>query len=196
VFSIRVWFVACLTWTSQLPGNELTFLNPAVLSGIAALLGVPAGILVAELAAKCGRAHAILATCIVSGLVCLSLAIMSGGPIIPVLILLMLLQMTSFADVATLSVGAVTSVRPHQRGAAMAIYSLLGYLTGFAGSVTFGLVLGWFGGANASSGWSAAFLMLIAGPLLTAIAVWRLRNMSPGPEANAEHARTAARSSS
>jgi MFS family permease len=196
VFSIRVWFVACLTWTSQLPGNELTFLNPAVLSGIAALLGVPAGILVAELAAKCGRAHAILATCIVSGLVCLSLAIMSGGPIIPVLILLMLLQMTSFADVATLSVGAVTAVRPHQRGAAMAIYSLLGYLTGFAGSVTFGLVLGWFGGANASSGWSAAFLMLIAGPLLTAIAVWRLRNMSPGPEANAEHARTAARSSS
>jgi len=175
VFAIRVWFVACLTWTSQLPGNELTFLNPAVLSGIAALLGVPASILVAELAAKWGRARAIVATCIVSGLVCLSLAVAAGGPIIPVLILLMMLQMTSFADVATLSVGAVTSVPPQQRGAAMAVYSLFGYVTGFASSVAFGLFLGWFGGAHTSSGWSAAFFMLILGPTVTSIAVWRAR---------------------
>ena len=196
VFSIRVWFVACLTWTSQLPGNELAFLNPPVLSGIAALLGVPAGILVAELAAKWGRAHAIVATCIVSGLVCLSLAMIAGGPIIPVLVLLMLLQMTSFADVATLSVGAVTSVRPQQRGAAMAVYSLVGYLAGFAGSVAFGLFLGWFGGSDSSTGWFAAFLMLIAGPIVTSVAVWRLRKVGPDTEAGQERARTAIRSPS
>jgi MFS family permease len=196
VFSIRVWFVACLTWTLQLPGNELTFLNPPVLSGIAALLGVPAGILVAELATTWGRAYSIVATCIVSGLVCLALALTAGGPIIPVLILLMLLQMTSFADVATLSVGAVTSVHPQRRGAAMAVYSLIGYLAGFAGSVTFGLFLGWFGGANSSTGWFAAFLMLIAGPIVTSVAVWRLRKVSPGTESDQERTQTIVRSSS
>lgn len=179
VFAIRVWFVACLTWTSQLPGNELPFLNPAILSGIAALLGVPAGIMVAELAIRWGRARAIIATCIVSGLVCLSLAITAGGPVIPVMILLMMLQMTSFADVATLSVGAVTSVPPQERGAAMAVYSLLGYFAGFAGSVAFGLFLGWFGGAHTSGGWSAAFAMLILGPIVTSIAVWRARQADP-----------------
>lgn len=180
VFSIRVWFVACLTWTMQLPGNELNFLNPAVLSGIAALLGMPAGIVVAELAVKWGRPQTIVATCVASGAVCLALAALAGGPVIPVLVLLMLLQVTSFADVATLSVGAVTSVPPQQRGAAMAIYSLMGFVTGFAGSVIFGLCLEWFGGADSAGGWFAAFLMLGLGPIVTAVAVWRARDRHKG----------------
>ena len=196
VFAIRVWFVACLTWTSQLPGNELPFLNPAILSGIAALMGVPAGILVAELAARWGRARAIVATCVVSGLVCLSLAVTAGGPIIPVMVLLMMLQMTSFADVATLSVGAVTSVPPQQRGAAMAVYSLLGYFAGFAGSVAFGLFLGWFGGAHTSSGWSAAFMMLILGPIVTSVAVWRTRRADPVTETGRARAASVERGAS
>ena len=61
----------------------------------------------------------------------------------------------------------------------MAIYSLLGYVAGFAGSVAFGLFLGWFGGARTTSAWSAAFAMLILGPVVTSIAVWRARKADP-----------------
>ena len=49
VFGIRVWFVACLSWTLHQPGNELDLPNLAVISGLASLAGVPASIVVAEL---------------------------------------------------------------------------------------------------------------------------------------------------
>lgn len=175
VFGIRVWFVACLAWTLRLPGNELDLPNLALISGLAALLGVPASILVAELATRWQRPFVIAMTCLASGAVCLALAATAGGPIVPVLILLVVLQISSFADVGALGVGAVGSVDPRRRGAAMAIYSLAGYLTGFAGSVVFGFCLDWFGGPDSRSGWAAAFVALALGPVVTGTVLWRLR---------------------
>lgn len=184
VFGIRVWFVACLAWTLRLPGNALDLPNLALVSGLAALLGVPASIAVAGLAARGRRPHAIAATCVVSGAVCLALAATAGGPIVPVLVLLMLLQITSFADVGALSVGVVSSLDPRWRGAALAVYSLVGYATGFAGSVVFGLCLDWFGGADSRSGWTAAFVALALGPVVTGAVLWRMRRADPAPPPN------------
>ena len=179
VFGIRVWFVACLAWTLRLPGNALDLPNLALVSGLAALLGVPASIAVAGLAARWRRPQAIAATCVVSGAVCLALAATAGGPIVAVLALLVLLQITSFADVGALSVGAVSSLDPRWRGAALAVYSLVGYATGFAGSVVFGLCLDWFGGADSPSGWAAAFVALALGPVVTGAVLWRMRRTDP-----------------
>lgn len=184
VFGIRVWFVACLAWTLRLPGNALDLPNLALVSGLAALLGVPASIAVASLAARWRRPQAIAATCVVSGAVCLALAATAGGPIVAVLVLLVLLQITSFADVGSLSVGAVSSLDPRWRGAALAVYSLVGYATGFAGSVVFGLCLDWFGGADSRSGWTAAFMALALGPVVTGTVLWRLRRMDSAPPTN------------
>ncbi|WP_178133261.1 MFS transporter [Vineibacter terrae] len=175
VFGIRVWFVACLAWTLRVPGNKLDLPNLALISGLAALMGVPASILVAELATRWQRPHVIAATCLASGVVCLALAATAGGPIILVLVLLILLQISSFADVGALGVGAVSSVDPRRRGAALAIYSLAGYTTGLAGSVMFGFCLDWFGGADSRSGWAAAFTVLALGPVVTGTVLWRVR---------------------
>lgn len=175
VFGIRVWFVACLAWTLRVPGNELDLPNLALISGLAALVGVPASILVAELATRWQRSYVIAMTCLASGMVCLALAATAGGPIILVLVLLIALQVSSFADVGALGVGAVSSLDPRRRGAALAIYSLAGYTTGFAGSVMFGFCLDWFGGADSRSGWAAAFMTLALGPAVTGTVLWRLR---------------------
>jgi MFS family permease len=176
VFGIRVWFVACLSWTLRIPGNELDLPNLAVISGLAAMAGVPASIAVAELATRWDRSRVIVATCVISVAVCLALAATAGGAVAVTLVLLILLQITSFADVGALAAGAVALCDPARRGAALAIYALAGFTTGFAGPAVFGICLDWFGGAGSSDGWSAAFLTMAAGSAAAGLAVWTARD--------------------
>ena len=179
VFGIRVWFVACLSWTLHLPGNEVDLPSPALISGLASLAGVPASIAVAELATKWGRSRVIIATCVVSVAVCLALAATAGGAIATVLTLLILLQITSFADVSALGVGAVMRADPARRGAALAVYALAGFTTGFLGPAAVGFSLDWFGGIGSSLGWTAAFLTLGIGSMVAGLAVWTSRDVIP-----------------
>jgi len=141
VFGIRVWFVACLAWTAKLPGNDLDLPNIAVISGLASLAGVPVSVVVAEFATKWDRSRVIVATCAVSVAVCLALAATAGGAVGIVLALLILLQITSFADVNALGVGAVMVSDPARRGAALAVYALAGFTSGFLGPAAVGLSL-------------------------------------------------------
>lgn len=171
VFSIRVWFVACLGWSLSLPGNALSLPASGVVAGVAALVGVPASILVAEIATRCGRPRTIVCTCLGSVAVCLALAVTSGGPIRVVLPLLVLLQITSFADVGALAGGTVAVADPERRGAALALYALVGFAAGFVGPVAVGSVLEAFGGVHSVSGWSAGFLVMALGSVVAAIAV-------------------------
>jgi MFS family permease len=112
-----------------------------VVAGIAALVGVPASIVVAEIATRCGRRQTIVYTCVGSVVVCLALAATSGGPIWVVLPLLMLLQITSFADVGALAGGVVAAADPARRGAALAIYAVAGFAAGFLGPMAVGNAL-------------------------------------------------------
>src|SRR5262245_35743351 len=54
VFAIRVWFVASLAWTLSLPGNGIELPNLGIVSGLAALVGVPVSVAIAELATRRG----------------------------------------------------------------------------------------------------------------------------------------------
>jgi MFS family permease len=172
VFAVRVWFVACLGWTLSLPGNALPLPALGVVAGIASLAGVPASIVVAELASRYGRRRLIVATCFISVAVCLALAATAGGPILIVLSLLVLVQITSFADVGALAGGAVAAADPARRGAALALYALVGFASGFAGPVVVGSTLDWFGGARSIAGWEAAFAVMAIG---SAVAAWAVR---------------------
>jgi MFS family permease len=172
VFAVRVWFVACLSWTLSLPGNALPLPALGVVAGIASLVGVPASIVVAELASRYGRRRLIVATCFSSVAVCLALAATAGGPILIVLSLLVLVQITSFADVGALAGGAVAAADPARRGAALALYALVGFASGFAGPVVVGSVIDWFGGSRSVAGWEAAFAVMAIG---SAVAAWAVR---------------------
>jgi MFS family permease len=172
VFAVRVWFVACLSWTLSLPGNALPLPALGVVAGIASLVGVPASIVVAELASRYGRRRMIVATCCISVAVCLALAATAGGPILIVLSLLVLVQITSFADVGALAGGAVAAADPARRGAALALYALVGFASGFAGPVVVGSVIDWFGGSRSVAGWEAAFAVMAIG---SSVAAWAVR---------------------
>lgn len=173
VFAVRVWFVAYLSWVLSLPGNHLTLPALGLVAGVASLLGVPASVVTAEIASRYGRRPVIVAICVVSVSTGLALAATAGGSIGVVLPLLVLVQVTSFADVGALAGGAVAAADPAQRGAALALYALSGFTTGFLGPVAVGTVLDWFGGAASVAGWRAGFIVIAIGSAAAAWAVWR-----------------------
>lgn len=173
VFAVRIWFVAYLAWLLSLPGNYIPLPALGLVSGVASLAGVPVSMAVAEVAARHGRRPVIIGVCLASVATCLALAATAGGPIGIVLPLLILVQITSFADVGALAGGAVAAADPTQRGAALALYALAGFTTGFLGPVAVGNVLDWFGGAASPSGWMAGFTAIALGSTVAAWAVWR-----------------------
>jgi MFS family permease len=176
VYSVRIWFVSYLAWTLSLPNNALSLPSLGIVSGMAALAGVPASIAIAEVAAHFGQRSVIIGTCLVSVLVCLLLAVTTGGNIAVVFPLLVLVQITSFADVGALSSGAVMAADPAGRGAALAIYAFTGNLSGFLATATVGAAIEWFGGARSATGWSAAFVTMALGSTMAAYAVHRVRD--------------------
>jgi MFS family permease len=173
VFAVRVWFVAYLAWLVQLPGNQIPLPSLGLASGAASLAGVPVSMVMAEFAARRGRRPVVTGICLISVATCLALSATAGGSIWMVLPLLILVQITSFADVGALAGGAVAAADPAQRGAALALYALAGFTTGFLGPVAVGNVLDWFGGASSSSGWTAGFALIAIGSAVAAWAVWR-----------------------
>jgi len=173
VFAVRVWFVAYLAWLLSLPGNHITLPALGLVAGIASLAGVPVSMVMAEVAMRQGRRPIIIGICLTSVATCLALAATAGGPTGIVLPLLILVQITSFADVGALAGGAVAAADPAQRGAALALYALAGFTTGFLGPVAVGNMLDWFGGAASPSGWSAGFAVIALGSVVAAWAVSR-----------------------
>ena len=173
VFAVRVWFVAYLAWVLRQPGNNLPLPPLGLVSGVASLAGVPASMVMAEIAARRGRRPVVIGICLVSVATCFALSATAGGSIRVVLPLLVLVQITSFADVGALAGGAVAAADPTQRGAALALYALGGFTTGFLGPVAVGNVLDWFGGAGSTSGWAAGYLVISVGSAGAAWAVWR-----------------------
>jgi len=173
VFAVRVWFVAYLSWLQSVPGNHIALPALGVVSGVASLAGVPVSMVMAEAAVRHGRRPVIIGICLASVATCLTLAATAGGPIGIVLPLLILVQITSFADVGALAGGAVAAADPAQRGAALALYALAGFTTGFLGPVAVGNALDWFGGAATASGWMAGYAVISIGSAAAAWAVWR-----------------------
>src|SRR5262245_44701839 len=166
VFAIRVWFVASLAWTLSLPGNGIELPNLGIVSGLAALLGVPVSVAVAELSVRGRRATVIAMTCAVSVAVCLALAVTAGGSVFVVLPLLVLLQVTSFADVSALAGGIVAATEPRHRGKLLGVYATAGFASGFLGPTVVGTVIEQFGGIQHPGAWSAAFVTMALGSMV------------------------------
>ena len=72
------------------------------------------------------------------------------------------------ADSAALTAGLVAATPPHQRGAAMAVYSFGGFGAGFLAPLVFGAVLD-VGGKTHPSAWGFAFASLGIGCLIAAL---------------------------
>ncbi len=160
----RAWLVAYLVFASTgalAPSGDasLAFWGSFIL-----MLGMPASIIGNEVALRIGRRRLLYIVMIASALVAIAFGAASQTPFAALLVLGAIYSLFVTADSASLTAGAVERALPGQRGATMAMHSLLGFGAASLGPLAFGAALD-IGGDGAAGSWMAGFAILAAGVL-------------------------------
>ncbi len=166
LFGSRAWMVAFLSFSAGLHAAGATF--PWQLPAIAAvvnLAAVPASILGNEIAVRLGRRRWVLISMAASGATGIVLALGAPWHWAIVLSLLALYSIFVMAESGTLTAGLVASAPAELRGAALGLYSLVGFAGGFLGPVLFGAALDLAGGAHSPAAWIVGYAAIGAGCL-------------------------------
>jgi MFS family permease len=167
LFGSRAWMVAFLAFSTTL-GN--TFPWPAAaIAAVINLLAVPASILGNEVALRIGRRRWILLVMAASGSSGLVLGTAAPWHWALVIALLIVYSMLVMAESGTLTAGLVAAAPAELRGAAMGLYSLVGFGGGLLGPVVFGAALDLAGGAGSRMAWVLAYAAIGAGCLAAPI---------------------------
>ena len=173
VFAMRVWFVPFLAFNAARHVTGDHGWNFPVLAGLSAIASVPVSIAVAELGIRCGRRRVVRAVSLASVAVAVALGTLADSRFAVVLALLLLHGATSYGDAGAINGGLIASSRPETRSAALSLFGLLGFISGFLGSLAVGLTLQLTGGTSSPAAWLAAFLVVGSGSVVSAAAMSR-----------------------
>jgi MFS family permease len=127
------------------------------------LIAVPASIVGNEIALRVGRQRWIVFAMTASGTSGILVAFGAPWHWALVLALLTGYSMLVMAESGTLTAGLVAAAPAELRGAALGLYSLLGFAGGLLGPVLFGAALDAAGGANSHFAWIVAYAAIGAG---------------------------------
>lgn len=166
LFGLRSWMVGFLAFAYGLHAGGAGLPEPASSAAAINLVGIPASILGNELAQRVDRRRYILAVMAASGTLAWAVGFAPALATTLTLALLTLYYFAVMADSAALTAGLVAAAPPAQRGAALAVYSLVGFGAGFVGPLAFGLVLDAAGGRESALAWGLATASLGFGCLL------------------------------
>ena len=172
LFGSRAWMVAFMAFAAGLhAGGESFPWRLAAIAAVINLAAVPASILGNEAALRMGRRRWILMIMVGSGAAGIAVALGAAWHWAAVLALLAVHAMLVMADSGTLTAGLVGAAPPELRGAAMGLYSLMGFGGGMLGPVVFGAALDAAGGAARPGAWIAAYAAIGAGCLAAPLLV-------------------------
>ena len=176
LFGLRSWMVAFILFGYGWTRSGAPALGATEAAAIINFLGIAASILGNEAAGRFGRARYIPAAMAASGALAWVVGFSAAWPWPVMLALLAVYFIAIMSDSAALTAGLVAATPPHQRGAAMAVYSFGGFGAGFLAPLAFGAVLD-VGGKTHPSAWGFAFASLGIG-CLTAALFGRLKGRS------------------
>lgn len=187
LFGLWSWAVAFLAFAYSIRPDDGGYVAPALVTAALTLMLLPASVGGNEVSLRVGRVRWIVVVMTFSAICAMGL-----GFVVPhvgtwgVIALMLLYSWTTSAGSGALTSSLVEEARPEQRGAAMALYSTLGFAGAFAGPLVFGVVLDRFG-MNTVQGWGAAFaamgLAALVGPLAL-LTLGRRRRTLPAPVAS------------
>jgi hypothetical protein len=83
-----------------------------------------------------------------------------------VLALLFVHSATSYGDAGALNGGVVAAAAPETRAAALALFGLIGFTSGFLGPLAVGLALSGAGGVTEASAWFWGFAVMALGSVV------------------------------
>jgi MFS family permease len=174
LFALRSWLVAFLVQAAALAGNRADIAQASWLSMVIVLVSTAASIYGAELATRSDRRRVIGRIMALSVGVAALTGLSTGLPIYVVVSLCLLYHMVIMADSAALTGGAVATSMPGQRGATLAVHSIMGFSGAFLGPLAVGVVLDFAGGESSRFAWILAFLAMGAGSAAALGAIRRL----------------------
>lgn len=157
LFGLRSWMVAFVAFCYARDAASSGALAPATVAAIVNLLGQPASIVGNEIAVRIGRRRLIFAAMLASAMLAWLTGFAGGLAWWLAPLLLILYNTAVMADSAALTAGLVEITPVARRGAAMALYSFLGFGAGFLSPLAFGAVLDAAGGKGAPFAWGVAF---------------------------------------
>jgi hypothetical protein len=173
VFAMRVWFVPFLAFNAALHppadhrwnfsgacGNIGDRRSPGQHRRRRARISFRTG---------AGRVHSVSRIVAVS----VVLGVFANTDFMVVVALLMLHGASSYGDAGAINGGLMASSRPEIRNAALALFGLFGFTSGFLGSLAVGFALQTTGGTFSETAWLAAFLVVGFGSVVSAAAMSR-----------------------
>jgi MFS family permease len=165
LFAFRAWGVAFLVFVSA--SHAIPIGRAELSSYIAAfsIFGMFASLVGARLALRRGRHRIIKSIMGASFLVGGALGFLSGLPFMMVIAIIGVYAGLLMADSAALTAGVVGAVPDDERGATLAMHSVLGFFGGFLGPLVVGLVLDLSGGQESYLGWGFGCLAMAFGSL-------------------------------
>jgi MFS family permease len=167
LFAFQSWIVAYLTWCgvqAQLGAgwtNWVSWLTAVFLVG-----GTVASIGTAELASRFGRPRVIRVVMTLA----IAAALLAGAgaywPIAVTVAACLVFSMLTMADSAAITTGAMFSAAEGQRGATLAVHSIVGFSGGLLGPVVVGGVLDFSAAADGQVSWLAGFFTMALGSVV------------------------------
>lgn len=166
LFAFRGWLFAFLVFAA---GYHQVHLSAAWLSGlisVMALIGMAASVYGAKLCLAHGRAKLISRFGLISFFMAVLFSLSGYVNFSFVLFCAALYNITIMLDSASLTAGTVSEARTEDRGATLAVHSMIGFCGGALGAPATGLVLDMSGGQTNLSAWAATLAAMGIGSAL------------------------------
>lgn len=177
----RAWLVAFLTFAAGLSSGATSEPGSVALTAaLIILLGPIASVSGNEFALRFGRARMMTIGATVSAIMSCAIGFLAGSPWIGLLVFAVVHMYFIGVDAGTMTAGVVNATPPAHRGATMALYSLLGFGSGFISPAVFGAVLDLAGGRGELMAWGLAFASLGVVAFLGVIPARRLKSREGG----------------
>jgi len=177
LFAYRAWIVAFLLFAAGASGTAVSRETVAGCAALFSLLGMPASLIGAHISLRRDRRQTISVVMVLSVIAGVTLGFIGALPFVFVLLLAGLYSVFIMSDSAALTGGVVAAAREGERGATLAMHSVLGFSGGFLGPLVVGLVLDAGAGPESIVGWGSAYIATAAGSGVALIGIrWLLRH--------------------
>jgi MFS family permease len=169
LFAFRAWIVTFLVFAAVVSGAVVSRVEIANYVTIFSLVGFPASVIGAHFALRGNRRRLVTVVMTVSFLLGGMLGFLVGIPFLLLVLIAGVYSAVIMADSGSLTAGTVESARHDERGATLAVHSVLGFSGGFLGPLVVGLVLDLAGGQSSYAAWVFACMVIAAGSLVAVI---------------------------
>jgi MFS family permease len=174
LFALRSWLVAFLIHAQTTRSGAADLATASWITTAIVLASTLSSIYGAEVAARSDRRRVISRVMLLSATLALLTGMSASLPLAAIAVIAGLYHLAIMADSAVLTGGAVAAAKAGQRGATLAVHSILGFGSGFVSPMAVGVVLDLAGGAASGIAWVLAFLVMGAGSAAGLIAIRKL----------------------